>query len=76
VSDLVSLMDHVQARLELIDAAMASQADSEPELADVVLLDDVTPLYGRARDALELCNVSLRAALQFLLDARPTISQA
>jgi hypothetical protein len=76
VSDLVSLIDRVQASIKLIEAAKALEAAGEPENSDVIVLDDVTPLYAQAGAALDVCNVSLSTALQFLLDTKPTISQA
>jgi hypothetical protein len=36
---------------------------------DVVVLDEVTPLYLRANSALQACNVHLDGALQFLRTA-------
>jgi hypothetical protein len=69
VSDLVSLIDHVQASIELIETAQAQQVTADTELADVVVPDDVTPLYAQASAALDACNASLSAALQFLIES-------
>ena len=69
VSDLVSLIDRVQASMKLIETAQAQQAPAATELADVVVLDDVTPLYAQASAALDACNASLGAALQFLIES-------
>src|ERR1700739_3825973 len=69
VSDLVSLIDRVQASMKLIETAPAQQAPADTELADVVVLDDVTPLYAQASAALDACNASLGAALQFLIES-------
>lgn len=51
VSDLVSLIEHVQASVRLIESAIASEAapDSQDATADVVVLDDVTPRYFKIR---------------------------
>jgi len=69
VSDLVSLIDRVQASIKLLEAAQAQQGPADPELADVIVLDDVTPLYAQASAALDACNASLGAALQFLIES-------
>jgi hypothetical protein len=58
--------------MELIEAAVAA----EPPLGfqeisgNVVVLDDVTPAYVRARAALDSCEAHLGAALHFLGDTR------
>lgn len=70
VSDLISLIEHVQASIDLIEAEIAwetSAGGQEP--SNVVVLDDVTPQYLRASRALNNCSASLGTALQFLLDA-------
>jgi hypothetical protein len=71
VSDLVSLIGHVQASIELIETAIARESSQEREDdgGDVVVLDDVTPCYAAANAALLACNVSLSTALQSLLGA-------
>jgi hypothetical protein len=72
VSDLVSLIKSVQANMELIESAVAGGAPLGYEEigANVVVLDDVTPRYVRARAALNSCGTHLGAALGFLLDTR------
>jgi hypothetical protein len=75
VSDLVSLINHVQASLTLIETAKAQAISAEQEFGDVVVLDDITPLYVQAGAALGTCNTSLNTALQFLLAAELTRSQ-
>ena|ERR1700748_2287388 len=71
VSELAALLDHVQVSMKAIEIAIAREASSgSPEYVDdVFLLDDVTPRYARAGSALEACNTSLEAALQFLREA-------
>ena len=71
VSDLVSLIGHVQASIELIETAIAreSSQDGQDDGGEVVVLDDVKPRYAAANAALPARNVSLRTALQSLLDA-------
>ena len=68
-SDLVSLIDRVQASIRLVETAQAREAAIDAQPADVVVLDDVTPLYAQASAALEACNASLTAALQFLIES-------
>jgi hypothetical protein len=72
VSDLVSLIESVQAGMNLIEAAIAGESPlGYQEMAtNIVVLDDVTPRYVRARAALSSCDAHLGAALRFLLDTR------
>ncbi|MGE5157261.1 MAG: hypothetical protein ACM3OF_03850 [Gemmatimonas sp.] len=70
VSDLASLVDHVQASIKLIEAAKAQDCAGEQELAEIVVLDDVTPLYAQAAAALDTCNTRLGAALRFLRNTK------
>ena len=74
VSDLVSLIDRVQASMKLIESAIASEAlvDNQEIAANVVVLDAVTPRYVEANAALTACNASLGLALHLLLDAGPS----
>ena len=74
VSELVSLIEHVQASVTLLEAALARETalGHQEAAANVVVLDDVTPRYVRASDALHTCNAGLGAALRFLLDAKPS----
>jgi hypothetical protein len=76
VSDLVSLIDHVQASIKLLESAKAQEASGDPEWMDIVALDDLTPLYAQAGAALDACNASLSAALQFLIESKPIIPDA
>jgi hypothetical protein len=72
VSELVSLIEHVRARMSLIESAIAM----EPALSDsgtstnVVVLDDLTPRYQNARAALNTCTVSLEVTLHLLRDTK------
>jgi hypothetical protein len=72
VSDLVSLIEHVQASMGLIESAIAMEAapGRGQVAADLVVLDDVTPRYQNARAALSTCNARLGMALLLLLGAR------
>jgi hypothetical protein len=53
VSDLVSLIEHVQASLKLIEAAIVRETPLRHEelAANVVVLDDVTPRYIKVNAA-------------------------
>jgi hypothetical protein len=76
VSDLVSLIGHVQASVELIETAIARESSQDgQDDGGVVVLDDVTPCYAAANAALLACNVSLSTALQSLLDASKKFSK-
>jgi hypothetical protein len=72
ISDLVSLIECVRTSMELIDAAVAAESplDYQGIGNHVVVLDDVTPAYVRARAALNSCEAHLGAALRFLGDTR------
>jgi hypothetical protein len=74
VAELVSLIEHVQASVTLLEAALARETalGNQEAAANVVVLDDVTPRYVKASDALHTCNAGLGAALRFLLDAKPS----
>lgn len=76
VSDLVSLIDHVQASIRLIETATAQDCVGNQEFAEIVVLDDVTPLYTQAGAALDACNTSLSAALRFLIEAKSPPARA
>jgi len=68
VADIASLIEHIQASLTVIEAAIASETSAAVlELAaNVVLLDDVTPRYLKAGAALRACDAGLGVALHFL----------
>jgi hypothetical protein len=70
VSDLVSLIEHVQASMKLIEAAIAEETpfDNHDTAANIVVLDDLTPRYLKASAALSACNAGLGVALHFVLD--------
>ena len=72
VSDLVSLIEHVQASLRLIEQTMVPETStgSQENAANVVVLDDVSPRYVKAAAALKACDANLGIALHFLLDSR------
>lgn len=72
VSDVISLIEHVQASLRLIEQEIAREtaSDSEETSANVIVLDDVTPPYVRATAALNACDANLAIALHSLLDSK------
>ena len=74
VSDLVALIEHVQASLRLIEQEIAREtaSGSQETSANVIVLDDVTPPYVRATAALKACDANLAIALHSLLDSKIT----
>ena len=70
VSDLLSLIEHVEASMKLIESAVAREAHlGNQEIApNVVVLDDVTPRYVKANEVLNACSAGLGVVLHFLLD--------
>lgn len=79
VLDLVSLVEHVQNSLRLIERTIARETPAEtpaetspgsPESStNVIVLDDVSPRYMKAAAALQACDVSLGIALRSLPDS-------
>ena len=61
VSDLVSLVEHVQKSLRLIERTIAGDTSpgSSESSTSVIVLDDVSPRYMKAAAALQVCDVSL-----------------
>jgi hypothetical protein len=72
VSDLVALIEHVQASLRLIEQEIARETElgSQETSAKFIVLDDVTPPYVRATAALNACDANLAIALCSLLDSK------
>jgi hypothetical protein len=75
VSDLVSLAEHVQKSLRLIEQTIARETLPEtlpgsPESStNIIVLDDVSPRYMKAVAALQACDVNLGTALRSLRDS-------
>jgi hypothetical protein len=75
VSDLVSLAEHVQKSLQLIERTIARETSpgtspGSPESStNIVVLDDISPRYMKAAAALQACDVNLGIALRSLLDS-------
>ena len=61
VSDVISLIEHVQASLRLIEQEIARETASggQETSTNVIVLDDVTPPYVRATAALKACDANL-----------------
>ncbi len=74
VSNLVSLIEQIQASMKMLEPVIARAAPlGELEAYDdVVVLDDVTPYYVKANSALEACRAGLGVALRCLLDPDTT----
>jgi hypothetical protein len=72
VSELVSLIERVQAGMKLLESAIGSEAvpGGEETAADIVVLDDVTPRYAMVNAALSSCSAGLDVALRALQDTR------
>ena len=72
VSELVSLIERIQASMKLIELALAREVPrgGEEPAADIVILGDVTPRYLREIAALDTCQAGLGLALHVLRDAR------
>jgi hypothetical protein len=71
VTDLVSLIERIQASIQMLEPVIA-RALPLGELEaydDVVVLDDVTPHYVRANTVLDTCRAGLGVALHGLLDS-------
>lgn len=70
VSDLVSLVEHVQASIGLIERAIAQEmAIDDHASSNIITLDGVTPQCMEASTARNSCSANLGHAVQFLLDA-------
>jgi hypothetical protein len=72
VSDLVRLIEHVQASLRLIEQTMVQETSlgGQENADDVIVLDDISPRYVKATAALKACDANLGVALHVLLDSR------
>jgi hypothetical protein len=82
----VSLIEHVQNSLRLIEHMIARETSWEtswetslgsPESStDVIVLDDVSPRCIKAAAALQACDVNLGIALRSLLDSSDSVPGA
>jgi len=66
VSELMCLIAHVEASIELIESATAREPAPVEVDAEFVVLDDVTPRYVKANAALESCRARLGVAVNVL----------
>jgi hypothetical protein len=73
VSDLVALIEHMQASMKMLEGAIARELPlAGQEVGDnVIVLDDITPCYVKANAALHACRAGLGVALHFLSGAEP-----
>jgi hypothetical protein len=76
VSDLVSLVEHVQNSLRLIEQTIAREtltsaetSPSSPASSTDIIVLDVSPRYMKAVAALQACDVNLGIALRSLRDS-------
>jgi hypothetical protein len=73
ISNLVSLVRHIETSITF--CASAKDAHGQEGAADnIAVLDDVTPRYVMASDALIACKMQLHEALHVLLDANTRLS--
>jgi hypothetical protein len=77
VSEMISLIEHVQSGIGAIEVQIAreQQCSNRDNAANVIVLDDITPRYAKARyarasAALNACRASLSTALNILADKR------
>ena len=78
VSQLISLIGHVQAGMKQLEAAIARESapGNQDTAGNIYVLDDVTPRYVKANAALGACNAGLGVALHCLQDARAARHEA
>jgi hypothetical protein len=71
VSDLISLVEHVQASIVLIEGAIVRETSlGDGDAGNVIVLDDVTPQYLKVGHVLHACSAGLERALKSLSEAR------
>ncbi len=69
VSDLISLVEQVQASINLVEDAIAREISlGDADAGNIIVLDDVTPQYLKAGHALRACSAGLETALHSLLE--------
>ena len=71
VSDLVSLIEHMQASMKMLEGAIARELSLGAQEAgdNVIVLDDITPCYVKANAVLHVCKAGLGTALHSLSGA-------
>jgi hypothetical protein len=77
VSDLVSLIEHMQASMKMLEGAIARELPLGGQEAgdNVIVLDDITPCYVKANAVLQACKAGLGAALRPLAGTEPPNSR-
>jgi hypothetical protein len=77
VSDLMSLIEHMQTSMKMLEGAIARELPlAGQEIGDNVhVLDDITPCYLKANAALHACKAGLGVALDSLAGGGPAGSQ-
>lgn len=73
ISDLVALIEHMQASMKMLEGAIARELPlAGQEVGDnVIVLDDITPCYLKANAALHACRAGLGVALHSLSGVEP-----
>jgi len=68
VSDLVSLIEHMQASMKMLEGAIARELPlADQEIGDnVIVLDDITPCYLKANAALHALAIASAAGAHFV----------
>ena len=77
ISDLVALIEHMQASMKTLEAAIARELPLGGQEAgdNVIVLDDITPCYVKANAVLHVCKAGLGAALHSLGGTEPPVSR-
>jgi hypothetical protein len=77
VSDLRSLIEHMQASMNMLEGAIARELPlgSQDAGDNVIVLDDITPCFVKANAALHACKAGLGVALDFLAGTEPPIAR-
>ena len=68
-SDLLSLIQQIQACIRFTEQTMATVASDNGEVDDFFILDDVTPHHAMVNAALNVCHTALGEALCHSLEA-------
>ena len=72
VSEMISLIEHVRGGIAAIEAEIMREqrCSIRDDVANVIVMNDVTPRYARASAALDACRASLCTALNVLAGKR------
>jgi hypothetical protein len=70
LSNLASMIEQIEASKTLIKSIIAGEAATGDQegAAGIAVLDDITPGFARANDALSTCGTVLAAALCLMQD--------